>query len=148
MEFLGFSFLVLGLIGFNLLRKHLRETKQVQLLTILHQHRLKAHEGQVPLSDLDETSLVTQFFEQGGSGPADNGHRLKLTILWVRIVALCLGLAAFLGGIATSAGMYLVNDPNMSNYWSMGLIPTLIGLGLLVFYGLSRSLADQVPGKE
>jgi hypothetical protein len=72
---------------------------------------------------------------------------MALAILWVRIVALCIGLASFFGGIATSAGMYLVKDPGISNYWAMGLIPTLIGLGLLIFYLMSRSLAGQVAEK-
>jgi hypothetical protein len=56
-------------------------------------------------------------------------------------------LASFFGGIATSVGMYLVKDPEFSNYWAMGLIPTLIGLGLLIFYLMSRSLGGQAAEK-
>jgi hypothetical protein len=147
MEFFGFTILVLGLIGASMLRRHLREAKQLRLRQIIHEERLKAMEQNAPVPEVDDAALIGRFFENTNHAARNEGRGLVLAILWVRIVALCIGLASFFGGIATSAGMYLVKDPDMSNYWAMGLIPTLIGLGLLIFYLMSRSLARQAAEK-
>jgi len=143
MEFFGITILVLGLIGASMLRRHLREAKQLKLRQIIHEERLKAMEHNSPLPEVDDTTLFGQFVEDNNPAARNNGRGMALAILWVRMIALCIGLAAFFGGMATSAGMYLVKDPEISNYWAMGLIPTLIGLGLLIFFLMSRSLARQ-----
>ncbi len=147
MEFFGITILVLGLIGASVLRRHLREAKQLRLRQIIHEERLKAMEHNAPLPEVDDTALIGRFFENTNHAARSDGRGVALAILWVRIVALCIGLASLFGGIATSAGMYLVKDPEISNYSAMGLIPTLIGLGLLIFYLMSRSLAGQAAEK-
>jgi hypothetical protein len=147
MEVLGFTILVLGLIGASMLRKHLREAKQLRLRQMIHEERVKAMEHNAPLPEVDDTALIGQFFANTDHAASNEGRGLGLAILWVRIVSLCVGLASFFGGIATSVGMYLVKDPEISDYWAMGFIPTLIGLGLLIFYMMSRSLAGQAAGK-
>ena len=143
MEILGLAILVLGLIGANLLRRHLREAKQLRLREIIHEERMQAMEHNAPLPDVDDAVLIGQLIEGFGDGPGNDGRGLAMAVLWVRIVALCVGLASFFGGIATCVGMFLVNDPEFSDYWAMGLIPTLIGIGLLIFYVMSRSLVGQ-----
>ncbi len=147
MEFLGFTILVLGLIGASMLRRHLREAKQLKLRQIIHEERLKAMEHNTPLPEVDDVALGGQFFDNPNDGARNEGHTLALSILWVRMTALCIGLASFFGGIATCAGFYLAKDPEFSNYWAMGLIPTLVGLGLLIFYMMSRSFAGQAAKK-
>jgi len=147
MEFFGFAMLVLGLIGASILRRHLREVKQLKLREIIHQERLKAMEHNAPLPEVDDSTMVGQFFEDPNHAAGYEGRSLALAILWVRIISLCIGLASFFGGIATCAGFFLARDPEFSNYWAMGLIPTLIGLGLLIFYVMSRSLAGQAAEK-
>ena len=147
MELFGITILVLGLIGASMLGKHLREAKQLRLRQIIHEERLKAMEHNAPLPEVDDAALIGRFFEHTNHAAGSDGRGVALAVLWVRIVALCIGLASFFGGIATSAGMYLVKDPEISNYWAMGLIPTLVGLGLLIFYLMSRSLAGQAAEK-
>ena len=147
MEFFALTILVLGLIGASMLRRHLREAKQLKLRQIIHEERLKAMEHNAPLPEVDDETLIGQYFEDSSHAAGNEGRGVALAILWVRIVALCIGLASFFGGIATSAGCYLAKDPEFSNYWAMGLIPTLIGLGLLIFYWMSRSLAGQAAEK-
>ena len=122
MEFLGFVILVLGLIGASLLKRHMREAKQLKLRQLIHDERVKAMEHNLELPEVDDASLINQI--AGGFDPSadSEGRGVALAILWVRIVALCVGLASFFGGIATCVGMFNVNDPEMSNYWSMGLI--------------------------
>ena len=148
MEIFGFVVLVLGLIGASLLRRHLRETKQLRLRQMIHEERMRAMEQNLALPEVDDASLVNQFLVGIDQEADTEGRGVALAILWVRIVALCVGLASFFGGIGTCVGMFAASDPEMSNYWSMGLIPTLIGLGLLLFYGLSRSFALPFAEKE
>jgi hypothetical protein len=143
MEVFGVAILVLGLVGANLLRRHLREAKQLRLREIIHEERMQAMEHSAPLPGVDDAALIGQLIEGIGDSPGNDSRGLTMAVLWVRIVALCVGLASFFGGIATCVGMFLVNDPEFSNYWAMGLIPTLIGLGLLIFFVMSRSLVGQ-----
>ncbi len=140
MEIFGLAILVLGLVGANLLRRHLREAKQLRVREIIHEERMQAMEHNAPLPDVDDARLIGQLMEGIDDGGGNDGRGLVMAVLWVRIVALCVGLASFFGGIATCVGMFLVKDPEFSNYWAMGLIPTLIGLGLLLFFVMSRSL--------
>jgi len=59
-------------------------------------------------------------------------------MIWIRISALCFGLIFLFGGIGVAVGLTLVGDIEMKAMWPLGLIPALIGLGLLIFNGLSR----------
>ena len=72
MEFLAVVVLVLGLIGASMLRRHLREAKQIRLRQIIHEERLKAMEHNVPLPDVDDAGLARQLEETtnpaGGAG--------------------------------------------------------------------------------
>ncbi len=140
MEFFGFVVLVLGLFGISLLRKHLREAKQLKLRQIIHEERIKAMEHQLPLPDVDDAELVDQLREISGSQGSGGQRGLLTTVLWVRIVTLCIGLASLFGGIGTAVSLINIADSEFSDYWSFGLIPAFIGLGLLIFFGLSKSL--------
>ena len=62
-------------------------------------------------------------------------------VMWVRLIALCIGLAGLFGGIGIAVGMWGTSEPEIHGAWSMGIIPTAVGLGLLVFYYLSRKFA-------
>jgi len=64
-------------------------------------------------------------------------------MLWVRMTALCLGLTSLFGGIGAAIGLAGVSDTEASGMWSMGLIPVFLGIGLLLFYRLSRRQAEQ-----
>ena len=58
MEFLAIVILVLGLIGAGILRKHMREAKQLRLREIIHEERVKAMQHNVTLPDVDDSSLA------------------------------------------------------------------------------------------
>ena len=141
MEFLAFVILVLGLLGASMLRRHLREVKQLRLREIIHEERLKALEHDTPLPEVDDVRLVGQFQEATNAEAVASRRGMALAMLWVRLIALCIGLASFFGGIGAAIGMFVIEDPEFSDYWAVGLIPAFIGLGLLIFYAMSRSLA-------
>jgi len=88
---------------------------------------------------LDELLLEMAKQEPRPSNPAAG-------VGWVRLIALCIGLAGLFGGIGIAAGMSATSDPDISGMWSMGIIPSAIGLGLLVFYYLSRNFTVPTNG--
>lgn len=126
--------LILGLIALSILRKHLIEYKQLRLREILHQERLKAMETEMPIPELqvDDHQLLA-----ANAGPARNGPRLS-AVMWVRLVSLCLGLFMFFCGAGMGVAFLGSGDSEMSKVWTVGFIPALAGIGLLLFYRLSR----------
>ena len=138
MEFPAVVALVLGLIGLNLLRRHLNEAKQLQLRKILHDERMKAMENGLSLPEADDAQLAGLL---GPVGTPQGRGALFAGVLWVRLVALCLGAASVLGGAGTAIAMYLVPDQEVQPMWPLGLIPIFIGVGLLIFYGASKGMA-------
>jgi hypothetical protein len=142
MEVFAIVVLVLGLIGASMVRRHLIQAKQLRLREIIHEERVKAMEHSVELPEANDAQLVALLGEVGVHGPNGSGW-LPKSILWARLVALCLGLAAFLGGVGTCIGMALTSGDEMSEFWAMGLIPAFIGVGLLIFYVLSATLMRQ-----
>jgi hypothetical protein len=131
-EFIGFVILVLGLIGASLLRRHLREAKQLQLRQIIHEERIKAMEHSLPLPEVRDSELIPD---------GQPRHSLPSAVLWVRIVALCVGLTCFFGGIGMTIGFFAAEMGDLNETWSVGLIPVFIGIGLMIFYLTSRKLA-------
>jgi len=68
----------------------------------------------------------------------------KTALVWVRLTALCIGLVFLALGIGVSVALALVGDPEANQMWSLGIVPGLVGVGLLLFYGLSRGFASQL----
>jgi hypothetical protein len=140
MEFFGFAVLVVGLAAITVLRRHLRESKQLELRQILHEERLKAMEHSLPLPDSHDEHLSSLLAEPGRfEGGSSRG--LHGAVLWVRLVTLCIGLTLFLGGVGTALAMARLTDDEVRGMWSIGLIPVFVGFGLLIFYRMSRSFA-------
>ena len=69
-------------------------------------------------------------------------------LLWVRLTGLCLGWFLLFTGIGTVIGFSLVMDPDMRSIWAVGFIPAMGGVGLLLFYHLSRDYADRFAAIE
>ena len=90
MESFAIVVLILGLIVASLARRHLREAKQLKLRQIIHQERMKAMEHNLSLPETDDPQLCKLF---GGFGTAESKGSgwLSASVLWVRLVALCLG---------------------------------------------------------
>ena len=88
---------------------------------------------------LDELLLDLATREPRPANPA-------AAMMWVRLIALCIGLAGLFGGVGIAIGMFATSDPEISGVWSMGIIPSAIGLGLLVFYYLSRKFSVPTNG--
>ena len=137
--------LILGLVAAGIWRRHLRDAKLLRLREMIHQERTANMDSnpQAATKDqtLDEALLDLVKREPRHSNPAAG-------VLWVRLIALCIGLAGLFGGIGMAIGMYAVTaDPDVTGMWSMGIIPAAVGFGLLVFYYLSRNFSVPPHGE-
>jgi hypothetical protein len=137
--------LILGLIAAGIWRRHLRDAKLLRLREMIHQERMTNMESNPSAATkdqaLDELLLESARREPRPSNPG-------AAVMWVRLVALCIGLAGLFGGVGMAIGMYAVTaDPEITGMWSMGIIPAAIGFGLLVFYYLSRDFSVPINGE-
>ncbi len=67
------------------------------------------------------------------------GHVLA----WFRIMALCFGFLLLFGGVGIVIGFGSSQEPELVQISAIGWIPALAGVGLLVFYRLSRGLETE-----
>ncbi len=130
--------LILGLIAAGIWRRHLRDAKLLKLREMIHRERMNTMDSDPSVAkenhQLDELLLDLAEHEPRPSNPA-------AAMAWVRVIALCIGLAGLFGGVGIAVGMSMTSDPEISGMWAMGIIPSAIGLGLLVFYNLSRNFS-------
>ncbi len=114
-----------------LLHHYLRERTRLRLREMAHRERLVALERQVPLPelpDLDEAREISPWID------------LKAQPVLLARLALGLGLLALFVGIGICLGFWISGDPGQRAAWSLGLIPAMGGVGLLLYCVLlSRS---------
>ena len=126
---IGVAF-IFGLISFGLVRKALADKERLQLREMIHRERMAAIEKNMPLEGIHlEDATMPEVTVT--SSRTD-------TIAWIRFTALFLGLAFFFGGIGMSVGFRIAPEPDFNDIWSIGLIPTLTGFGLLIFYFMTH----------
>ena len=101
-------------------------------------------ERDLPAPDADTAKIESLLADSDGNPDRMGGA----SVHWVRLTALALGLTCVFGGAGMMPGFYFVNDPEASGMWPLGLIPVLIGVGLLLFVRLSRGLAEKTNGRQ
>lgn len=132
--------LVLGaLLGTWLLRNHLHEAKLLRFREMAHKERMTAMERDLPLPD-DESAALNELLRGSPEYVASSAEARVAKERLIRMAALCLGLTSFLGGIGVTFGLHVQSDPEVSGMWGIGLVPTLIGIGLLLFVRLLKNL--------
>jgi hypothetical protein len=137
MDMFAFTLLVLGLVALAIWSKHLREAKQMQIRNIIHKERITAMEKGISIEDLNHDGMARELAQMNEEARTqESGTKKKM--MWIRVSSLCFGLIFLFGGIAVAAGFPLVEDVEVQGMWPLGLIPALIGLGLLLFNGLCR----------
>jgi hypothetical protein len=52
------------------------------------------------------------------------------------------------GGVGMIVAFLLAWDPELKSIWPVGFIPAMIGVGLLLFYVLSRSSVESLDIEE
>jgi hypothetical protein len=116
---------VFGWVAFFLVLRRWKETKRQRRIDLVHKERMAAMEKGIPvpeLPDYDE-ALRPGVFE-----------RLRLNPRWP------LGLGAFsiVMGAGTSLVLRMSGDPYHNQVWPFGLLGVFFGVGLFLYYGLTR----------
>jgi len=127
---------IFGLIGFGLVKKLLSDNERLKMREMIHRERMAAIEKNLPIDDLHlEDEMLPQVDTANRTDP----------IVWMRLTALCLGLAFFFGGLGMSLAFRIAPDNSFNEMWSIGLLPAMVGFGLLLFYFMT---AGKVTGRE
>ncbi len=131
--------------GYRLGDSALRQRRMLRLKEMAHRERLAALEQGVPVAELPDEDLEDELMSRGeaamveSSGSLRNGKALQ----WVRVAALGIGLLSVFSGIGWYVGIGLVpettNTAGITELASLGFIPVLSGVGLLLFHALTRN---------
>ena len=106
--------------------RHFAEKRRIAEREILQKERLLAMEKGLPLPEWDKELLA------GDLNDAAN-RNVPSELDYFRIVALCIGLLGVSGGI----GMMLAFVIADFEEWPIGLLPVMMGIGLLLFHRLT-----------
>lgn len=120
-------FFLFGLAALVLIAGHLRASRKIQLRAIQKEERLKAIEAGVPLPEVDEGEPMLSTDEQFA-------HRVR----WLRLVALAVGYFMLFSGIGMVLAFHLSSDYGLQEISSIGVLPALAGVGLLLFHWVTR----------
>lgn len=141
-----FLLLIVIVVGYQLADRALRQRRMLRLKEMAHRERLLALEQGVPVAELPDEELEEELMNRGEAAMAEtrgslgNGKALQ----WVRVAALGIGLLSVFSGVGWYIGLRLVPETTytagMSELASMGFIPVLSGIGLLLFYAMTRNM--------
>lgn len=114
------------------LRRKAVEARSLKLRELLHRERMAAIEKGVPLPEIPAEEEADPVWLRS------EAERMRAA--WLRRTALILGLLFLFGGLGMCAGFYWAPDRGFNGMWTLGLIPAMSGLGLLLYAVLaSRS---------
>lgn len=136
---------VFGFAAVLLVAWHLRNKRRLEKLKLIHEERMKAMEKGIPLPEFPELD------DHSGAGGAVS---TALTSAVDRALAshakpwnprwpLGAGAVLVMAGIGTSVAMRLSAWELHNDLWAFGLIGVFVGVGLFLYYGLTRSPRDE-----
>jgi hypothetical protein len=119
-----------ALLGLALLRNHLAASRRLQLRAIQKEERMAAIEAGLPLPEVEESMR--------GMGVTGGGGNFQEQVRWLRFVALGLGYLMLFSGLGLFVGFEIIRDEGLRQMSAIGFIPALAGVGLLLFYWVTR----------
>jgi hypothetical protein len=132
-------FWVFGFAAVMLVAWHLRNKRRMEKLQIIHEERMKAMEKGIPLPefpDLEETESRIII----GKALATNIESKPWNPRW----PLGVGVLLIMSGLGTSVAMRLSSDFGFnSELWPFGLIGVFVGVGMFLFYALTRTPSNK-----
>lgn len=123
-----FIFILLGILADSQRRK-----SKIARQELLQKERLFAMEKGLPLPDWDDAMLD----EAGAS--VHSAETYKRRKEWFKLVTLCTGLILTFGGVGMVLAFRFSFDTSFRDIETIGAIPFMAGLGLLLFYFLTRN---------
>jgi hypothetical protein len=128
--------IIAGWIGVGFAREQLERRNRMRLREMLHQERMAALDKGLVLPETDVDDLLLQSFDasQVRGSPLPEGlseRALRRTVLGIGLVLLFGGVGWYLGVSAVPSTRETLGMPEMA---SLGAIPAMVGLGLLIFW--------------
>ncbi len=121
--------------------RHLREKKRLEVREMIHRERMAALEKGTTLAD-----LPSDLAHEAGPGPERDRF---FDGRWVQRGALAAGFILVLGGLGMMVAFSaLPSTPELRDLTRMapvGVIPILVGIGLLLFAWVDRRLFREDP---
>ena len=107
------------------LRRRAVEQRALKLRELLHSERMAAIEKGVPLPEIPSDDDADPSWMRPEAE--------QLRVAWLRRIALVLGLLALFVGLGMCAGFYWAPDRGFQGMWTIGFIPAMAGVGLLLY---------------
>lgn len=116
------------------LRRRAVEQRALRLRELLHSERMAAIEKGVPLPEIPADDDVDPVWLRPEAE--------QIRGVWLRRMALILGLLALFVGIGICAGFYWAPDRGFYGMWTIGFIPAMAGVGLLLYAAVAPKTAE------
>jgi hypothetical protein len=123
-----FIFILLGILG-----ESQRQKAKLAKQELLQKDRMMAMEKGLPLPEWDASMLD----EDGTRISSAEAHVRKKE--WFRLVTMAVGLVLVFAGAGMLVAFNFAPTPDWKDIASVGFIPFMAGLGLLLFHRLSRN---------
>ena len=125
--------LFLGCWGLILVGRNIKEKSRLKESEMVHRERIEAMQQGLPVPEAPEAPTTN---------PGASIRISRLSIHWFRAVSLALGLLFLFTGIGMCFAFSIGED--YRDVWTIGMIPAMAGIGLLLFYALSRDVATSI----
>jgi hypothetical protein len=128
---------VFGFVAVFLVAWHLRSRRQLEKLNMIHVERMKAMEKGIPLPEFpelreDESRAIV------GRALASNIQARPWNPRW----PLGAGALLIMGGLGTAVAMRMSGWEFHNELWPFGLIGVFQGVGMFLFYALTRATSS------
>ena len=127
----GVAFIFLFALLGVLIESQRQKTKLARQ-ELVQKERLAAIEKGVPLPDWDSTMLD----DDGSLVSTAEAHERRRQ--WFRMISLCIGLLLSFAGAGMLVAFNIGADNEFRDIGTVGAIPVMAGVGLLLFYALTR----------
>jgi O-antigen/teichoic acid export membrane protein len=126
-----FIFILLGILA-----ESQRQKRKLQRQELLQKERFMAIEKGLPMPEWD-----TAILDEDGA-PVSSLEAYERRREWFRLVSLCIGLILLFGGIGMTIAFQLAPYGSWDDIETVGAIPAMAGVGLLLFHVLSRPRSE------
>jgi len=116
------------------LRRRSLEERALKLRELVHRERMAAIDKGVPLPEIPADDEI---------GPAwlqPEAERVRSA--WLRRLALIVGLLALFVGLGMCVGFYWAPARGFHDMWTLGFIPAMGGVGLLLYAAVAPKSVD------
>ncbi len=128
---------VFGFAAVLLIAWHLRNKRRIEKLKLIHEERMKAMEKDIPLPEFPELG-ESEGNTLIGKALASNIQSGPWNPRW----PLGVGALLIMSGLGTSVAMLMSGWDWHNEMWPFGLIGVFVGVGMFLFYALTRPTSD------